>query len=72
MSEPVDIRIVGTTRAQLVYLAGVSLGVAVLVVIVRRRTLVPLAATRTARALRRFAQRIEDAGLDVARNAKES
>ena len=67
MTDPVEVRIVGATAAQLTYLAGVALGGLVLVVFLRRRTVIPLAATRTARVLRRAAQRIEDAGLDIAR-----
>lgn len=68
-AEAVDVRIVGATRAQLASIVGALVVVAVFVVVQRRRTVIPFAATRTARTLRRAAQRIEDAGLDLARRA---
>lgn len=71
MTDTVPVRIVGTTRAQLVSFASVVAVIGVLVIVQRRKTLLPLAATRCARKLRTIAQRIEDAGLDIARTHRE-
>jgi hypothetical protein len=67
MTDPVRVRLVGDTRAQLV---GAAITLATFVVVIayaRRRHYLPFLATRTARRLRSVAQRIEDAGLDAAR-----
>lgn len=67
MTDPVRVRIVGERGAQLF---GAAVTVATLIAVVayaRRRHYVPLVATRTARKLRALAQRIEDAGLDIAK-----
>ena len=66
-TDPVRVRLVGDTRAQLVGVLLTAATVAGLVVAVRWRRYGPLVATRTARKLRELAQRIEDAGLDIAR-----
>jgi len=73
-ADPVQVRLVGNASAQLVGVAAVAALVVGVVVAARWKHYGPYLATRTARKLRAFAartdaaaQRIEDAGLNIAR-----
>jgi hypothetical protein len=64
---PVKVRIVGTSGQQVLGVVLFCAVVAGVVVIARWRTYGPFAATRMARKLRSMADRLEDAGLNLAK-----
>lgn len=73
MTDPaVRVRIVTDPRAQLATLVLAMAALGGVFLITRRRLYGPLIATRTARTLKRWAQIIEDRGLDMARPKEET
>lgn len=66
-ADPLQVRIVGSAAGQVAGLVFAAALLAGIVVYQRRARYFPLFATRTARTMRQWATRIEDAGLNHAR-----